>query len=147
MGHPLPLMQLIVEKDVGSSTRVFFSTEEDYMSRFDQMKVCEWKCLWLPIWTPIIQCKKGWSGGTMEFEPQAKTNLVGGQKCATWGVRVESLVMSIWKCPDLVSKQRGWPKVITWHWLWVGHLSCNDFHFLGMGFWGASMLCFQHDNL
>lgn len=59
--------------------------------------------------------QKGWSGGTMEFEPQAKTNLVGGQKCAMWGVRVESLVMSICKCLDLVSNQRGWPKVITWY--------------------------------
>ncbi len=52
-----------------------------------------------------------------------------------WGR--ESLVMSICKCLDLVSNQRGWPKVITWYWLWVGHLSCNDFHFLGMGFWGG----------
>jgi hypothetical protein len=55
------------------------------------------------------------------------------------GSGVESLVMSICKCPDLVSNQRGWPKV-TWYWLWVGHLSCNDLQFLGMGFWAPSMV-------
>jgi hypothetical protein len=62
-----------------------------------------------------------------------------------WGR--ESLVMSICKCLDLVSNQRGWPKVITWYWLWVGHLFFLQWPpFFRNGILGG-LLCFQHDNL
>jgi hypothetical protein len=110
---------------------------------FNGRRLCvdsiKWKCVWLL--QSELQSSNAKKVGVEElWSLSLKQNQFGRwAKMCKVGSGVESLVMPICKCPDLVvSNQRGWPKV-TWYWLWVGHLSCNDLHFLGMGFWGASI--------
>jgi hypothetical protein len=188
MGHPLPFMKLIVEKDVGSSTisnynpinAKFFPNYLGYhwdsecllYSKFSlstmrtlyQSECCfymikpfkgffQWKKTMCgfhqmkSVWMEVCVASNLISNHPMQnssseeelWSLSLKQNQFGWwAKMRKVGSGVVSLVMSICKCPDLVSNQKGWPKV-TWYWLWVGHLSCNDLHFLAMGFWGASM--------
>jgi hypothetical protein len=58
--------------------------------------------------------QKSWSGGSMEFLNLKQNQFGWWAKMCKVGSGVESLVMSICKCLDLVSNQRGWPKV-TWY--------------------------------